>query len=86
MSEIETFLRERIATTKAQIVQLEEAQMALETGAIQSYTLSTGQTSQTVTKSSIGTLQLSIERLLNRLSVLDARLNRNAHLYVRPGF
>lgn len=86
MSETETFLKERVATTKAQIVALEEAQLALASGAIQSYTLNTGQTQQTVTKASIGVIQNQIERLLNRLSVLDARLNGNGVLRAVPGW
>jgi len=86
MSEIETFLSERIETTKAQIVAIEDAIIGLTTNAIQSYTLSTGQTTQTVTKSTISVLETALERLLNRLAVLDARVNRNAHVYMRPGF
>ncbi|HKY40797.1 MAG TPA: hypothetical protein VJN18_32905 [Polyangiaceae bacterium] len=86
MSEIDDFFQERIAATKAEILVLEEAALAIETGAIQSYTLSTGQTSQTVTKANISTLRSAIDHLLNRLAVLDARVNGAARLYVRPGF
>jgi hypothetical protein len=84
--EIDTFFRDQITATKAEILALQEASLALSTGAIQSYTLSTGQTSQTVTKHNLSTIESAIERLLNRLAVLDARVNRNARIYVRPSW
>lgn len=86
MSTITDFFRERIEATKAQIVALEEAALALSTGAIQSYTLNTNQSQQTVTKANIATLYNQIEKLLNRLAVLDARLNGAGRLRVIPAW
>ena len=69
------FLQERITSTKAQIVAYEDAATALGTGGIQSYTIDTGQTRQTVTKLDLPMIQNTLDGLYNRLAVLEARLN-----------
>lgn len=69
------FLQGRISSTKQQIVAYELAVEALASGGVQSYTLDTGQTRQTVTKFDLRSLQKTIEMLYNRCATLDARLN-----------
>ncbi len=68
------FIRERITATKAQIVAYEDAATALA-GGVQSYTLDTGQSRQTVTKLDLGDIQKTIDSLYNRCATLEARLN-----------
>lgn len=69
------FLQDRITATKAQIVAFEDAALALGTGGIQSYTLDTGQSRQTVTKLDLEWIQRTIDSLYNRCATLEARLN-----------
>lgn len=68
------FIQARIDATKTQIVAYETAADALVTG-VQSYTLDTGQSRQTVTKLDISALQRTIDSLYNRCATLEARLN-----------
>lgn len=70
-----TYLTERIEKTKLQIEALEDAVIAVSTDAIESYTLDTGQSRQTVTKSNIKILNDVLESLYNRLTMLQNRLN-----------
>lgn len=76
----------RITKTKALIEAVEDAILQLSTGAVQSYSLDTGQTRQTVTKQQIGSLRMQLTELENRLSVLEARYCRAGHVIVKPGF
>lgn len=66
---------ERIVKTKALIVIYEDAILAVGTDGVQSYTLDTGQTRQTVTKLDISALNKILGGLYNRLVTLDARIN-----------
>jgi len=77
------FLQARIAATEAQIVAYESAVDALATG-VQSYTLDTGQTRQTVTRSDVSSLQRTLDTLYNRLATLNARAGNGGTTYVRP--
>jgi len=70
-----TFIQARIDATKALIVAYEDALLAISSGAVESYTLDTGQSRQTVTKTNLGTLQSSLDGLYNRCATLEARLN-----------
>lgn len=70
-----TFLQNRITVTQENIVALETAMTRLASGAIQSYTMDTGQTRQTVTKLEISSLKNVIEAQYNLLATLEARLN-----------
>jgi hypothetical protein len=79
------WLDARIERTKELIVKVEDAIDALTVGAVASYTLDTGQTRQTVTKQSIGTLRLQLDQLENRLSTLQAR-RCGASTRVIPGW
>lgn len=77
------FLQERITATKAQIVAYENAVLALGTaGGVQSYTIDTGQTRQTVTRADLPQLNKMIDSLMNRLATLEARLNGNQTMVI----
>ena len=68
------WLEARLEKTKTLIVAYEDAILALSTGAVQSYSLDTGQTRQVVTKQQISQLQNTLESLENRYAVLRAQL------------
>lgn len=82
MSSEDDWVRERIERTKELIVKYEDALDAISNGA-QSYSLDTGQTRQVVTKSQLGSIQLTLSRLEARLSTYQQRLGSGV-LYVRP--
>lgn len=78
------FLVARIVATKALIVAYEDAVAALSTAnGVQSYTLDTGQSKQTVTRADIMSLNTTLDSLYNRLATMEARLN-GAALTARP--
>jgi len=77
-----SFLQGRIDVTKAQIVAYEDALTALAAG-VQSYTLDTGQSKQTVTKFDLGKLNEIVESLYNRCATLEARLNGSGTTHSR---
>lgn len=79
-----TWLEDRITKTKALIEAYEDAILALSSGA-QTYSLNTGQTQQSVTKAQLGSLDLTLQRLENRLAVLEAR-REGGGVQGRPGF
>ena len=78
MSGSREFLQARLESTRALIVAYEEAVTALVTGGIQSYTLNTSQSVQTVTKFDLNNLNSTIDALYNRCATLEARLGRGA--------
>lgn len=78
------FIQARITATKAQIVAYETAAEALATGGVQSYTLDTGQSRQTVTRLDLDALQKTIDSLYNRCATLEARLNGSGTVTTRP--
>lgn len=80
------FIQSRITATKAQIVAHEDAATALATGGIQSYTLDTGQTRQTVTRMDLSSIQKTIDSLYNRCATLEARLNGSGVITARPAW
>lgn len=80
------FIQDRITAIKAMIVAYEDAVMALVTGGVQSYTLDTGQSKQTVTKQDVTNLQEAIDGLMNQLAVYQARLTGNGTLIGRPSW
>lgn len=67
------FLSDRIAATEATIADLENAELLLATGGVQSYTLDTGQTRQTVTRVNMTELRKAIDAAYNRRATLIAR-------------
>lgn len=80
------FIQDRITATKALIVAYEDAVTALgNQGGVQSYTLDTGQSRQTVTRSDIPALNRMLDSLYNRLCTLEARLNGGA-VTARPAW
>ena len=81
-----TFLKERIASTKAQIIVYEDAILSLESGEVQTYSLNTGQTTQSVTKFDVARLQASLDGLYNRLVTLEARLTGNGSTIAGPAW
>lgn len=80
------FLKEQITATKAQILEAQNAQSALLADQIFSYSMDTGQGRTTVTKQTVGQLNALIDSLYNRLTTLQARLNGDNVLIVRPGY
>jgi len=79
------FIQDRITATKAQIIAYEDAATALASG-VQSYTLDTGQSRQTVTKLDLAALQRTIDSLYNRCATLEARLNGSGTVTTRPAW
>ena len=79
------FLQARITATKDQIVAYEDAASALA-GGVQSYTLDTGQSRQTVTRADINTIRNTIDGLYNRLATLEARAYGSGVTTVRPSW
>ena len=78
------YVQERITATKAQITAYEDALLAFGTnGAMQSYTLDTGQSRQTVTRADLSTMNRVLDSLYNRLATLEARLYGGS-VTVRP--
>lgn len=79
------FLIERIDVTKGLIVAYEDALAALS-GGVQSYSLNTGQSQQTVTRASVADLNKTLESLYNRLATMQARLTGSGVTRVRPAW
>lgn len=80
------FLQQRLAACEAAIVAYEGALNAFATGGVQSYTLDTGQTRQTVTKANLSEMGRQLDSLLNRRAILRAQLGLGGHTHVVPGF
>lgn len=79
------FLQDRIAATKALIIAYEDAATALSSG-VQSYSLDTGQSKQTVTRSDTKSINETLDGLYNRLATLEARATGGGVMVVRPGW
>lgn len=70
-----SYVQDRITATKALITAYEEAVLEFGVnGALQSYTLDTGQSRQTVTRADLGSMNRALDSLYNRLATLEARL------------
>jgi len=80
-----TFIQERIAAVKAEIVAYETAITALTTAGITQYSIDTGQTRQTVTRLDVVRLNSQLDSLYNRLATLEARLYGSS-ITARPGW
>ena len=81
-----TFLQARIDATKTQIIAFEGALTAFAAnGALQSYTIDTGQTDQTVTRANLTQLRNTVTSLYNQLATLEARLSGGS-TQVIPGW
>jgi hypothetical protein len=82
-----TFLQARIDATKTQIIAFEGALTAFAAnGALQSYTIDTGQTDQTVTRANLTQLRNTVTSLYNQLATLEARLTGGGSTQVIPGW
>jgi len=80
------FLLDRIDAVKAQILIYEAAVLAVGSGGMASYTIDTGQTKTTVTRSNISTVKTALDSLYNSLASLEARAGCGGSVYVRPIF
>ena len=80
------FLQGRIDATKELITAYEDAIAAIATGGVETYTLDTGQTRQTVTKQNLKDMNESLDGLYNRLSTLCARQNGSGSTHIRPAW
>jgi len=80
------FLQSRITRTKELIVLYEDAIEFLITNPTKSYNLNTGQDSQSMTRQDLSQLQDSLDALMNRLCVLEARLTGNNSVVGVPGW
>jgi hypothetical protein len=77
---------ERLEKAKTRVEDLEAAISGLADGSIMSYQLDSGQTRTLVTKQQISQIVLALERALNDVSVLDARVNGSAAARIQPDF
>jgi hypothetical protein len=78
------FLQTRIDKTKLLIIAYEDAALAL-LGGVESYSLDTSQSKQTVTQIDALKINQMIDSLYNRLATLQARLNGGG-VTVVPGW
>ncbi len=78
------FIQDRITAAKALLVAYEDAILAVTTGGVQSYTLNTGQTIQTVTKLDVDKMNAAIDSILNRIITLEARCTNGGVSIGRP--
>ena len=80
------FLTGRITATKSLIIAYEDALTAIgAAGGVQSYTLDTGQSRQTVTRADIPELNKMLDALYSRCATLEARLTGGT-VTVVPGW
>lgn len=78
------YLTARIAATEAAIEQYENAELALTTGGVQSYTIDTGQSRQTVTRANLSEIRRGVDSLYNRRATLLARRDGCGVVTTRP--
>jgi hypothetical protein len=79
------FWSDRLAVVMELIVAYDAAILALSTGAVQQYTINTGQTTMSVTKANITSLRDTRQSLLNELATLEARVC-GAGVHLVPNF
>lgn len=75
----------RLDAARALVEAYETAITSLSSGTVQSFTLDTGQTRQTVTKKDMTTLEKGLNSALNRVATLEARVCGAAG-QARPGW
>ena len=80
------FLAERIAKCKLRIAAYEDAIDAILIRGVAQYSLTTGQTTQQVTKLNISSLEKMLGIEENRLVTLETRLNGGGSSYMRGGW
>jgi hypothetical protein len=81
----EQFWLDQITASKAQVTALNAAILFLYSNPHQSYTLNTGQSSQTVRRPDVERLQDQLNGILNLIATLEARCN-GASQQIVPGF
>lgn len=81
----DAFWEQRLAAKKALILQLDTAVSAVAGGA-QSYSIDTGQTRQTVTKSNLTEMRNFIAQLEAEISTLQQRLSGCGRFIARPAW
>jgi hypothetical protein len=79
------FLLEQIEFLKQAITAYNTAILAVQTGGVQSYSINTGQTQQSVTKQNLSTIIGTYNSMLNTLQTLEALLYGGS-FYARPVF
>ena len=79
------FLNNRITFFEGLIVILEGAISALSTDQKKSYTINTGQTTETVTKRDLTMLTTRLDWAYRRLDYFNMRRNGGVSIYVQPG-
>lgn len=84
-AEERAYLEAQLVLCEAAIAATWAAVTAVSTGAVQSYSLDTGQTRQTVTKANLGSIRLQLNDLYSMRDMLRARLCGGGY-YVRPVF
>ena len=77
---------ERLEKAKTRVEELETALTGLVDGSIMSYQLDSGQTRTLVTKHQVSQIVLALERAMNDVSVLDARVNGSAAARIQPDY
>lgn len=80
------YLSARIAAAETAIEQYEAAELALTTGGVQSYTIDTGQSRQTVTRVNLTEIRNAIDGLYNRRATLLARRDGCGVTTARPSW
>lgn len=81
-----TEIQQQIADLQAAIAAARAARLAIITGTTAQYSLSTGQTQQSVTKLNPATLQTQILSMENELQLLQNKLCGGASFYGRARF
>jgi len=80
------FIQQQIDIAVAQLDLYNDAINALVVQGVKSYSLNTGQTTQSVTKFDLIELQKTVDSLLNRIATLEARLKGCGTGIARPAF
>ena len=81
-----TFIQGRITFFETLIPILEAAIEAVATGTVQSYTINTGQTTETVNKKNLMSYTSRLDWAYGRLEFWTMRLNGGATIQIRPGY
>lgn len=85
---VRTFYEQQLAWKQQALTALQAAHLALTTGGVQSYTLNTGQTVQTVTRMNLPSLLEQIALLEREIVALMGKLDGTSSRVViaKPGF
>jgi len=77
---------DQIAVLETIITAYNAAIIALTTGGIESYTMDTGQSRQTVTKQNLNKMRADRQSLMNERSTLKIRCYGGGSITMRPGW